>query len=73
MDNLNIDQELLVEQLDFLTKLATDIDLGLVALTDAYTEMKLSAVEYLDGLCNLLDEINELLGEWCKELEEERE
>lgn len=70
MDNININQKLLAEQLNFLSHLATDLELGLVSLSDRYAEMELTPVEYLDGVCNLLDEINEQLNEINEQLEE---
>lgn len=55
----NIDYQMLQEQVNFLTQLATDIDLGNVVLPERYNEMKAFPSEYIDGVCNLLDELLE--------------
>jgi len=51
---MNIDYELLGEQADFLTLLATDIDLGNVVLPDKYNTLDALPTEYIDGVIELL-------------------
>jgi hypothetical protein len=55
----NIDYQMLREQIDFLTLLATDIDLGNVVLPEKYYTLDALPTEYIDGACNLLDTILE--------------
>lgn len=54
---MNIDYRLLEKQVDFLTLLATDIELGNVVLPEKYNTLEASPVEYIDGVCNLLDDL----------------
>jgi hypothetical protein len=57
MISIKIDHTMLSEQIEFLTNLATDIDLGFVVLPEKYSEMRALPSEYIDGVCNLLDVI----------------
>jgi hypothetical protein len=50
----NIDYQMLREQIDFLTLLATDIELGNVVLPEKYYTLDALPTEYLDGVWNLL-------------------
>jgi hypothetical protein len=55
----NIDYQMLREQIDFLTLLVTDIELGNVVLPTKYYTLDALPAEYIDGACNLLDTILE--------------
>ena len=51
---MNIDYKLLGEQADFLTLLATDIDLGNVVLPAKYNTLDALPTEYIDGVIEFL-------------------
>ena len=52
-----IDYQMLREQLHFLALLATDIELGNVVLPDKYYTLEALPIEYLDGVCSLIDHL----------------
>jgi len=54
-----IDYQMLREQLDFLTLLATDIELGNVVLPEKYSTLEALPTEYIDGVCSLIDHLFE--------------
>lgn len=57
---MNIDYQMLQEQIDFLALLATDIELGYVVLPEKYNTLDASPVEYIDGVCSLLDHLTDI-------------
>lgn len=54
---MNIDYQMLREQGDFLTLLATDIELGNVVLPEKYYTLDALPAEYIDGVCSLIDHL----------------
>jgi hypothetical protein len=57
--NIDIDYKMLSEQLDFLTLLSTDIELGNVVLPEKYNTLDAFPTEYIDGVCSLIDHLFE--------------
>ena len=59
--NIDIDHRLLSEQVDFLTLLATDIELGNVSLPEKYYSLEALPAEYIDGVCSLIDHLLDIV------------